>query len=217
MRIPLTEYGRREILIGALFFGVLAVLGFLLYPPLMAVPAILYVGILAFFRDPNRSGSTDAGDLLSPADGTVADIEEVEPPVFLEGPVLRVGVFMSVFNVHVNRMPCSGEVRCVEHHPGAHHDARSGECQMENEHNFVGIETPEDKSILLNQIAGMVARRIVCDVRSGEKVTRGQRFGMVKFGSRLELYVPLSDNPEPRVKVGDKVKAGHDVLVHCEQ
>jgi phosphatidylserine decarboxylase len=213
MRIPLTGYGLREILaITALCTG-LAVILVWAYTPLIALPVLIWVALLAFFRDPERACGGAPHELLSPADGTVADVEEVPSAVFLNGPALRVGIFMSILDVHVNRSPCAGRVAYVKHHPGKHHDARSRECELENEHNFVGLETPPGQKILVNQIAGMVARRIVCEAAVGTELARGERFGMVKFGSRLELYVPLSAKPESRVQVGQKVRAGEDVLI----
>lgn len=213
MRFPLTRYGLREIVGGTVVCGALAAMAGWLYLPVVIVPVLAWVALLGFFRDPQRPCGGEAGELLSPADGTVADVEEVPSVVFLDGPALRVGVFMSIFNVHVNRSPCAGRVAFVEHHPGRHHDARSRECELENEHNFVGIETAGGGRMVVNQIAGMVARRIVCDVSDGSRLDRGERFGMVKFGSRLELYVPLSEEPEARVEVGQSVRAGQDVLI----
>jgi phosphatidylserine decarboxylase len=177
------------------------------------VPAGAWVFLLSFFRNPERPCQAGPGELLSPADGAVADIEEVDAPVFLEGKALRVGVFMSVFNCHVNRAPAGGTVEMVQHFPGKFFDARDERSMAENEHNFIGLRMPDGRSILVNQIAGLLARRIVCAASPGDALVRGERFGMVKFGSRLELFVPLSDGPEARVKVGEKVKAGRDVLV----
>ena len=213
MRIPLTRYGLREIIAGSLLCLAAGAVCVWIWAPAAALPAGAWVLLLSFFRDPERPCGGDPNQLLSPADGTVADIAEVDPPAFLEGRAIRIGVFMSVFDAHVNRSPAAGTVRYVGYVPGAFHDARSEASQTENEHNHVGLRTSEGRDVLLNQIAGVLARRIVCRVREGQKVGRGERIGMVKFGSRVELFLPLKDGPLVLVKVGDRVKAGRDVLV----
>ncbi len=212
MHIPFTRYGLREILLGSLLCALVAAVCFYLSPPVVLIPIAAWIFLLAFFRDPDRPGKADPDELFSPADGTVADIEEVDSPVFLEGRALRIGIFMSVFNVHVNRSPCNGEVQFTEHHPGAYHDARSDKCITDNEHNFVGLKRDDDRKILVNQISGMVARRIVCAVESGDQLVAGERFGMIKFGSRVELYIPMKHDPVASVKIGQNVKGGHDIL-----
>ncbi|MDP6439412.1 MAG: phosphatidylserine decarboxylase [Candidatus Brocadiia bacterium] len=213
MRIPLTRYGLREIVLGSLLcLAAGIVCAWVLWPQAL-VPAGAWVFLLSFFRDPERPCRAGPGELLSPADGTVADIVEVDAPVFLEGRALRIGVFMSVFSCHVNRAPAGGTVEMVQHFPGKYFDARDERSMTENEHNFIGLRMPDGRKVLVNQIAGLVARRIVCAVSPGDALAQGERFGMIKFGSRLELFVPLSDGPEARVEVGEKVKAGRDVLV----
>lgn len=213
MRIPLTAYGLREIAVatGACLLGG-AVAAWLFWPAAVAL-AVLWLGSLAFFRDPDRRIPNAPHSLLSPADGTVQDIEVAEPPGdFIEGPALRIGIFMSLLNVHVNRSPVSGTVGPVQYCPGSFHDARSRRAATQNEHNLLGIETLGGRRVLVNQIAGMVARRIVCRARTGQPLEAGQRFGMIKFGSRVELYVPQADKVEVKVQPGDKVQGGADVL-----
>ncbi len=212
MRIPLTRYGLREIVAFSVLFLALTALCIWLWAPAAALTVLLWAGCLAFFRDPERRPPQDADLLLSPADGVVRDIEEVTPPGYLDGPAVRVGVFMSVFNVHVNRAPAAGTVEWTEHTPGRYLDARDGRASVENEHNLIGLQRADGRRILVNQISGAVARRIVCAVQPGQHVEAGERIGMVKFGSRLELFIPLADQHTVTVKHGDKVVAGRTIL-----
>ena len=213
MRVPLTRHGSREIIVGTLFCWSLGGVSihFHLWP-LTVVFAALWGFLLLFFRDPERHCASREDQLLSPADGTVTDIEEVEAPPFLGGKATRIGIFMSIFNVHVNRAPAPGTVRFVQYVKGKFHSAHSKKSSLENEHNFVGLETQGGGRILVNLIAGVIARRIVCTVSPGQALSSGQRIGMVKFGSRAELYLPGSDRYEVLVSPGAKVKAGRDVL-----
>ena len=217
MRVPLTKYGLREIILGSvLCLGAVAVCIWL-FPPGVVVPVLAWICLLSFFRDPDRPGDGAPHELLSPADGVIMDIQEVDPPAFLDGRAVRVGGFMSVFEVHVNRAPMAGTVRYLERFPGKFRNARDARSRTENEHNLIGLELADGRRILVNQIAGVIARRIVCAVRPGDRLARGQRLGMVKFGSRVELFVPQADSPVVRVRVGDKVKGGRDVLAAYER
>ncbi len=182
--------------------------------PLALLAGLLWVCLLAFFRDPDRRIAAASGTLLSPADGVVTDIEDVTDPPgdFLSGPTLRIGIFMSLLDCHVNRSPAAGTVRLCRHFPGRFHDARDPRASLQNEHNLLGLELREGRRILVNQIAGRIARRIACPVEPGQKLDAGQRFGMVKFGSRLELFVPYSDEIDVLVRPAQKVKAGLDAL-----
>jgi phosphatidylserine decarboxylase len=213
LRVPLTRYGAREIVVGSIvFIAAVAVSVKVLWP--VAIPVVLlWGGFLAFFRDPDRHAGAPPGGLLSPADGTVHDVGEAEAPgSFLQGRAVRVGIFMSVFNVHVNRSPADGVVRYAQHWPGRFVDARHPDAATENEHNAIGIELSDGRKILVNQIAGAVARRIVCEAQPDHVLRAGQRYGMVKFGSRVELFVPAEDQLNVVVKPGDRVRAGVDVL-----
>lgn len=212
MRIPIARHGLGTVLAGSALLAAVAGVGLWLFPPLAVVAGALWLGLLWFFRDPARHAEGAPGDLLSPADGTVRDIEEVESPGFFEGRAVRVGIFMSVLNVHVNRSPADATVRWVSYHPGAFHDARAEDSLTENEHNFLGLELADGRRIVLNQIAGAIARRIVCEPASGAALVRGQRFGMIKFGSRVELYLPVADEYAVTVRLGDRVKAGLTVM-----
>ncbi|MCK6460722.1 MAG: phosphatidylserine decarboxylase, partial [Planctomycetes bacterium] len=141
--------------------------------------------------------------------------EEVEEPHFLGGRALRIGIFLSVFNVHVNRAPLAGKVRFVRHTPGRFHDVRDPRCKSENEWNLVGFEGARGP-FAVRQVAGMVARRIVCPVREGDAAVRGQRMGMIKFGSRTELLVPAGAKVKVETAVGRKVKGGETILLRYE-
>ncbi len=189
-----------------------AVLALWVYPPLVAVPAALWVFLLSFFRDPERTAPGGDEKLLSPADGRVADVERVREDEFFHADALRVGIFMSVFNVHVNRAPASGKVAFRAYRRGKFRNAMGAAASAENECALVGIERPGGGRLLVKQIAGLIARRIVCACREGDELHRGERFGMVKFGSRLEVYVPASEAFRLAVGVGDRVKAGASVL-----
>jgi phosphatidylserine decarboxylase len=218
MRMPLTRYGLREIVAITAVAAMAATCLALLWLPGVAPIVVLWLALLAFFRDPERTIPGDGAALLSPADGVVHDVEEVDMPGdFLAGRGLRVGIFMSVFNVHVNRSPAAGVVRYVQHFPGRFHDARSPEAARANEHQLVGLELPGGRRILVNQIAGLVARRIVCPLQPGDRLEAGQRYGMVKFGSRLELIIPVEHKVVVDVQRGDKVKAGSSILARWEQ
>ena len=216
MRIPIARYGLPEIAAGTALCAGAAALCTWWFPPLAAVPAAAWTCLLVFFRDPERPCGGGPRELLSPADGTVADVEQVQAHAFIEGPCVRIGIFMSLWDVHVNRSPAAGTVRFVRYCPGAFRHARSNPARAENEHSLIGLQMPGGRQILINQIAGIVARRAVCAVGEGQDVRRGERIGMVKFGSRVELYMALKDRPAVRVKVGDRVKAGLDVVASYE-
>ena len=161
--------------------------------------------VLWFFRNPDRVTPEDEKAVTSPADGKVIKIEEVEEEM-LEGKVLKVSIFMNIFNVHVNRAPCDGIVRKISYRKGKFFPANLDKASELNERNSVLIETVDGRQILTIQIAGIIARRIVCWVKEGLEIQKGERFGLIKFGSRLEVFMPLDSTIH--VKVGEKVKAG---------
>lgn len=181
-----------------------------------ALPLLgVWVWSIAFFRDPKREGVFAEGELCSPADGTVQDICEFEEYPSFEGPVVRVGIFLSLFDVHINRSPCAGRVRSVVYRPGKFYAAMKAEAVDRNESNALVID-PHGMlpgPVGVRQIVGMAARRIVCHAREGTELKRGERFGLIKFGSRTELIVPKVDGMEILVKIGDKVRAGLTPLV----
>jgi phosphatidylserine decarboxylase len=211
----LTRYGRREWLIAAAVAAVLvaacAVFGWWWVLP---VPVVLWLAVAAFFRDPVRRVPADlaAGVMLSPADGKVSAVVEADGHEAVEGPVTVIRIFLSVLNVHINRSPGDGQVTALDYRPGKFHDARTAECARENESQLIAMQLDDGPAIGIRQIAGKIARRIVCDLRRGDRLQRGGRFGMIKFGSSTELILPHHRVAEIHVRPGDRVKGGLTVL-----
>ncbi len=167
-----------------------------------------------FFRDPQRIIPTDRQALLSPADGTVTHIEEIQDADFPGGRAFRISIFLSLFNVHVNRIPRTGRVLALRYFPGTFVDARRQDCHVDNEQFWTDFEDADTgKMIRVKQIAGLAARRIVCRLRPGEEVRAGDRFGMIKFGSRTDVLLPIDLAKEVLVKVGDPVRGGSTILL----
>lgn len=215
MRVPFAKYGYRELIIFSVLFGALAVVtGTLVWWPLAVVFAIPLCIVVWFFRDPHRTVPDEEGALVAPADGTITDITEVDDAEFIDGPATRVGIFLSIFSVHVNRAPCAGRVSYIKYHKGKFIAAMRPGASSGNEANSVGMILPDhnDEKILVKQISGFIARRIVCACREGDELSRGERFGMIKFGSRTELFVPRTLGFDPAVSVGQKVKAGASIV-----
>jgi len=180
------------------------------YTFLLAGPlAVLFALLLYFFRDPRRTPPTGKDLFLAPADGRVVDIERVREPRFLEGEALKVGIFMSLLDVHVNRAPVEGQVVLVKHVGGRFLQAFRAEASEVNEHSLVGLETHYGK-VLVKQVAGILARRVVCWVHPGQQLRAGERLGVIKFGSRVDLYLP--PEAEPVVQVGGQTRAGVTVI-----
>lgn len=183
---------------------------------LLGLPVLAVVGLAAtfciagFFRDPDRVIPNRPGQVVSPADGRVISADIVNGSPFLEEPVRKISIFMSVFNVHVNRVPAEGRIYRVSYRPGQFVPADRGDASMRNEHNAIFLETTYGKRLCFVQVAGLIARRIICHVQPDETVRRGQRFGMICFGSRLDIYLP--QDATLAVSVGDKVTAGSSVL-----
>jgi len=215
MRI--TKHGIREIALSAVVTGGLAALALLFAPgawkALTALPLLLQTWVVSFFRDPARRVPGGEGLLVSPADGAIAEISEVVEETYLGCEAVKVGIFMSIFNVHVNRAPVSGRVEHIKYTRGKFLDARDPASSTQNENNVVGVKmNARDGKVLVKQISGVIARRIICDCRVGETLERGGRIGMIKFGSRVEVFVPKSMGLKILVGVGDRVKAGSSVL-----
>lgn len=215
-----TRYGLRELfLYGLLIPGVIwagvAALGMFVHPVLWAagaLPAFLTLFNLNFFRDPDRPLPGDEFTVVSPADGTVTDVGEKELDEYLEGPHQGIGIFLSVFDVHVNRAPLDGELEYSRHQDGDYRDARDPEASTLNEAQNLGFRSKWGPRFYIRQITGLIARRIVCPIVEGDSVQRGERFGMLKFGSRTELYFDNSFEVDWKVKEGDKVKGGGTIV-----
>ena len=193
------------------FYGLgLAVVAVLLWvftsPILIIPPVLLAVFFLWFFRDPNRTISTLPGAIVSPADGVVTEAEWVETT---GGSKLRISIFLNVFDVHVNRCPIGGTVSLVEHREGEFMNAMKPESGLSNEQTLIQIDG-EGYQVMFKQIAGLLARRIVCNVKPGDRVERGQRMGLIKFGSRCDVLMPAE--ADLKVKVGTRVKGGSSLL-----
>lgn len=165
--------------------------------------------IIFFFRDPEREAPKGLGLLVAPADGTVIGIDEIDEPDYIHARTKRVIIFLSPFNVHVNRVPEDGEVRYFRYQKGRFLVASVPAASTENEQSIIGLQTPAGK-IVFKQIAGILARRIVCEIREGHRVRRGERFGVIKFGSRMEVFMPL--HTEIKVRLREKVRAGESIL-----
>jgi len=212
MRIPLTRHGIRELLVCGGLFLLLAAGGWMLHPLAAVVPLLLFLFVVSFFRDPARRPSGGAETAVAPADGKVTDIEEVEYPDESGGRALRIGIFLSVFDVHVNRAPLDGRILQVIYRSGRFLDARHPDAGKLNEANLVLCEGPRGP-FAVRQVAGLIARRIVFPFQAQDRLVRGQRMGMIKFGSRTELYVPAGAPVELLVEQGDKVKGGETALL----
>ncbi len=172
----------------------------------VGIPMFLFAcGTLLFFRDFNRDITKAPGEVLAPADGTVVGIEQLEETPHYEGSCLRISIFMSVFNVHVNRVPCDCTVRTIKYAPGKYLNAMKEQASRVNESNAVWLDT-QWGAVTVRQISGAIARRIVCPVKEGTMLTQGEKFGMIKFGSRVEVYLP--PGAEATVALKQKSRAG---------
>ena len=181
---------------------------------LLGVPiALVWLEIVWFFRDPERPIPTEADVMVSPADGKVTNVEEVEDADFPGGRALRISIFLSIFNVHVNRLPCAGRVLQVRYFPGAFLDARNPQSAVRNEQLWIDAEDAAGAKVRLKQISGAIARRIVCWLKPGDEFKRGERLGMIKLGSRTDLLVAAAAGWQPCVKVDDKVLGGSTILL----
>lgn len=192
----------------ALFLAVVMYFGF---GVAVAVPfVVLACYFTYFFRNPDRTIPTDEHLVVSPADGTVQDVVELEDDDFVKGPCTKIIIFLSVFNVHVNRSPIAGEIKCQKYVCGRFRPAYKDEVGFENERHMLGIENEKGFRVTVTQIAGILARRIVSWVTLDDNMSKGQVYGLIKFGSCTELVVP--QNVEVLVKKGDKVRGGESVL-----
>lgn len=194
-------------------FAAVTLVLFWLWEPLGWVGTGLTVWCYYFFRDPRRAVPENAGLMVSPADGVVSLIERaVPPPELVMGPeaLMRVSVFMNVFNCHVNRAPIAGRISAISYRPGKFLNAALDKASVDNERNSLRIDMADGRSIAVVQIAGLVARRIVCFAKPGQDVRTGERFGLIRFGSRLDIYLP--DGVQPQVALGQTCVAGETVI-----
>ena len=227
MKIPLTKYGLPQVVVypgvvlAAMIVFPLVTATFLPLWVIIAVEVVLatvLVWALMFFRDPQRQCPLDSSLLLAPADGLITEIETIDETGFIGGPALRIGIFLSIFNTHINRAPCNVKVEKITYKKGQYLNAmnsKSGRLNESNELDMVRTDSPKDK-LIVRQVSGAIARRIVCAAVKGQELSGGERFGMIKFGSRTELYVPVREDAKCVVKIGDKVKAGLTPLVKYE-
>ena len=170
---------------------------------------ILALFVLQFFRDPARVIPQEAGVVLSPADGRIVKVERTHDE-YLQREAIKISVFMNVFNVHSNRSPVDGAVQQIWYNPGKFVNADLDKASTENERNALWLKTADNQDITCVQVAGLIARRILCYVKAGATLTRGQRYGFIRFGSRVDVYLPLSATV--RVAIGDKVSATSTIL-----
>jgi phosphatidylserine decarboxylase len=180
--------------------------------PYVAVPiGFLTLFTIYFFRDPDRTGNAGEGAVLSPADGTIIDVRRLEGPDNLMGaPAMKISIFMSVFNVHVNRIPFKGKISKINYNSGKFFNASFDKASEQNERNGLTLDTENGQRIVFVQIAGLIARRIVCWVKEGDVVDAGQRFGLIRFGSRVDVYLPVESRINVRLR--EKVKAGRTII-----
>ena len=231
MRIPLTKYGLPQVAAYPAVIIAMMILYFIVasrfLQPACACPValsmlwmpevvlfVVLVWVFSFFRDPLRTIPNDPSLMLSPADGRVTAIETMESCVGFDGPVLRIEIFLSIFNVHINRTPCPVQIGKITYKPGKFLDARSPECRKVNEANEIEmfrLDAPKDR-LLVRQVSGAIARRIVCAAKTGDRYSGGQQFGMIKFGSCTELYISAHKTLHCAVQEGDAIKAGLTVL-----
>ena len=182
-----------------------------LWWPLAFLLGILAVWVVAFFRDPIRHGPRGERYVLAAAEGHVVHVIETEEPMYVKERAVRISIFLSVFDVHVNRHPVDGTVELVHYNKGKFLHAADAKASLDNEQSSVGLRGPRGR-VLVRQIAGLIARRIVTDAKPGARVTQGDRLGLIRFGSRTDVFLPVSAHPVVKVKPGDRVRVGGTVL-----
>jgi len=208
---PVARAGYPFIFVAAFTTAILALLGL---TTLTLIGLVITFCICGFFRDPDRVIPAEKDLVVSPADGKVIAASVVKTGPFFNGECMKISIFMSVFNVHVNRVPYNGRVKEIDYYPGKFFSANLDKASQQNEHNAVSIEMENGKPLCVVQIAGLIARRIICHIKPEDQVRRGQRFGLICFGSRLDVYLPT--DIKLKSTVGDKVKAGASILGQFE-
>jgi len=182
-----------------------------LWWPVAILVGILAVWVVAFFRDPLRAGPRGERYVLAAAEGHVVHVIETEEPMYVKERAVRISIFLSVFDVHVNRYPVDGTVELVNYNRGKFLHAADEKASLDNEQSSIGLRGPRGR-VLVRQIAGLIARRIVTDAKPGARVTQGDRLGLIRFGSRTDVFLPVSAHPVVKVKPGDRVRVGGTVL-----
>jgi len=182
-----------------------------LWWPLAVVLAMLAVWVVAFFRDPIRPGPRGERYVVAAAEGHVVHVIETDEPMYVKERSVRISIFLSVFDVHVNRYPVDGAVELVHYNKGKFLHAADEKASLDNEQSSIGLRGPRGR-VLVRQIAGLIARRIVTDAKPGDRVTQGERLGLIRFGSRTDVFLPLSARPVLKVQPGDRVLVGGTVL-----
>jgi phosphatidylserine decarboxylase len=203
---PIARPGFRFILVGLIIF----LLGFWAGWFFTLLGLVLTLFFIYFFRDPERTVPAEPGLVISPADGRIIVLEQVREETFLKQPVQKLSIFMNVFDVHVNRAPVAGRVQGMAYRPGRYLAANRPEAPDQNEQLAVHLKTAEGAEVVMVQIAGLLARRIVPYVQEGDDLDRGERVGLICFGSRVDLYFP--EQCQVQVRIGQKVKAGSSIL-----
>ncbi len=217
-RIPFARWGLAELQLMGWPLLLLTVVSAYYFWYVAPVFGVLFGLIVWFFRDPPRKIPEGQGLMLSPADGKVAEVTRLGQDEFIGGPAVRIGIFLSIFNVHLNRSPAAAKVIALRYFPGKFLNAMKPESARENESMWIGLEAEAlpHRRFVVRQIAGAYARRIVCPLRPGEVVAPGEKIGMIKLGSRTELILPEVPGLRIEVKVGDRVKAGSRILARYE-
>lgn len=190
--------------------GITLIAGWLGWTPVAAVAAVLTLFVSWFFRNPARVIPQGSRLIVAPGDGKVLAVEEEFEPRYLKDRSVRISIFLNVFNVHINRMPCEGTIEDVQYQPGLFLVASKPNATLKNEQNAVMIKTAEGPKVLCVQVAGLIARRIVCWVNPRDRAVRGERYGLIRFGSRMDTFLPVGT--AIKVSVGDRVKGGETIL-----
>jgi phosphatidylserine decarboxylase len=218
-RLPFARWGLAELQLMGWPLLALTIALVETYWYLAIVTGALLCLIIYFFRDPLRAIPTEPGLLVAPADGKVVEITRLEYDEFVGGPAVRIGIFLSIFNVHLNRAPAESRVIALRYSPGKFLNALNPQSAVCNENTWIGLEEqlPPHRRMIVRQISGAIARRIVCSLRPGEVISRGQKFGMIKLGSRTELIITDGDDLTIEVKIGQRISAGTTVMArYCE-
>lgn len=190
--------------------GITLIAGWLGWTPVAAAAAVLTLFVSWFFRNPARVIPQGSRLIVAPGDGKVLAVEEEFEPRYLKDRSVRISIFLNVFDVHINRLPCEGTIEDVQYQPGLFLVASKPNATLKNEQNAVMIKTAEGAKVLCVQVAGLIARRIVCWVNPRDRAVRGERYGLIRFGSRMDTFLPVGT--AIKVSVGDRVKGGETIL-----